>query len=260
VRNPLLFLTGGEKTTTSAMNHGSLVDALWTQPEDFSKLYVVQPEDAPSRPQERFREAKKPSQETLDGFAWWDAFTARTQGKTVVSQPEYADAMSAVSMLKQHSLASEIHAVSEKQLVLMGPCPLMPSIQSKCMFDLLPTSGPFSDAIVDLKTTRSLEERDLLSTTFNYDYVVKMAYYGILAEAAGFGIRKRAVLIWSRSSFPFDVIVRELDPADMELGRMVVVNRINALLRFDPSRLSDHYDTELKITSQPDWVRTAMMK
>jgi hypothetical protein len=81
-----------------------------------------------------------------------------------------------------------------------------------------------------------------------------------LAEAAGLGERPRGILIWQNSSFPWECHVREIDPADMALGRQVAINRVNALTRIDPSKLHLYFDTSLRTISLPDWCRTAYME
>lgn len=262
-RDPLMFLlNGGEQKETADMQWGSLIDTMWTESASvFASQYVILPEDAPQRPTEAMLNASKPSASSLARQQWWAEFEARASGKTVITHQQWMDAKSAVSMLNQNTLAREIHEVSEKQVALVGENPILPGTQAKCLFDLLPTSGPFVDAIVDLKTSGlGMEGNQLVKTMWRFDYVVKLAFYGILAEAAGFGPRPRGILIWQNASYPWDVHVREIDQADMALGRQVAINRVNALTRLDASKLHLHYDTSLKTISLADWQRQAYLE
>jgi hypothetical protein len=261
MRDPLSFLLGnGEVKQTAAMKWGSLIDCLWTTPELFNQEYIILPENAPQKPTDAMLNAAKPSPASLERQAWWNDFNRRSENKTTVAHDEHRDALSAVSMLNQNTLAREIWQASEKQVALVGNNPILPGTKAKCLFDLLPMGGPFVDAIVDLKETNDVSERGLVNTMHNFDYVMKLAFYGILAEAAGFGPRSRGILIWQNSSYPYDVHTREIDPKDMAIGRQVAINRCNTLTKLDARRLEQHFDVELKTLSMPDWSRNSHLK
>lgn len=258
-RNPLKFLLDKKREETGAMQWGSLVDALWTTPELFSSLYVVLPTDAPQRPTDVMLNAAKPSSQSIARQQWWASFDSNIKGRQTVTSEEYENAQSAISMLTQHDLARSIHAESQKQVALYGDSPVLPGTKAKCLMDLLPMSGPFSDAVVDLKTTNEIEERDTIYTIWKFDYIVKLAYYQILSEAAGLGPRPRAVIIWQRSSYPWDVCVRELDQKQVEIARVVAINRVLSLTKMSQNLLHKWYDVELKTTTLPDWVMNALI-
>ncbi len=260
-RDPLSFLLSapnGDKST-AAMEWGNLIDTLWTQAGQFDQIYIVLPEDAPQRPTQAMLDAKTSSPASVERQRWWKDFDARAEGKQTVSAADYDAAKSALAMLNANSLAREIWEASDKQVALYGNNPIMPGTKAKCLFDLLPLTGPFNDCIADLKSTNDTSEHGLEKTMRTFDYTVKLSFYGILAEAAGFGPRKRGILIWQKSSWPYDVHVREIDPVDMEIGRQVAINRCNALAKLDRRHLDRHYDTSLKISSLPDFARTAML-
>lgn len=261
-RDPLIFLLGnGEQTETDAMKWGAAVDCLWTEPPAvFATQYIVLPEDAPQKPTEAMLKAAKPTENSIMRQKWWADFEERCLNKTVISHQMLLDAKAAISMLNQNTLVREIWEVSDKQVALVGDSPIMPGTQAKCLFDLLPTSGPFVDAIVDLKTTGlGMHEKALGDTMWRFDYPVKLAYYGMLAEAAGLGERPRGILIWQNSSYPWECHVREIDPDDMALGRQVAINRVNALAKLDASKLHLHYDTRLRKLSLADWQRNSYL-
>jgi len=67
--------------TTPALRWGSIVDEAVFTPAEFAANSVVLPADAPSRPTERSRKAKKPSEETIRAVEFWDKFDAENAGK-----------------------------------------------------------------------------------------------------------------------------------------------------------------------------------
>ena len=260
-RDPLKMILC-QKEQTSEMQWGSLIDCLWTTPALFATEYVVVPDDAPKdvRGDKRVMDAKKPSQESLDRIAWWNAFDAQSEGRMALRATELQEAKAAVSMLNQHTVAKSIYDASERQVALVGPSPYYEGAMAKALLDLLPTSGPFVDAIPDLKTTGQMSEGQLKTTAYMFDYAVKLAYYGVMAEAAGFGPRPRGVLIWQDSAFPYEVKVREIPRAQMDAARQVVIKRHKKLLTINPQDMRPHFDTPIQEMPLPDWVMNAYMQ
>jgi exodeoxyribonuclease VIII len=260
-RNPLKMVLC-QREETGEMQWGSLVDCLWTTPGQFAAEYAVLPEDAPRdvRGDKRIMNAKKPSRDSLDAIKWWQGHDAANAGKTPIKQAQLEEAKMAVSMLNQNDLARQIWEQSQKQVALVGDSPYVPEAKAKCLMDLLPMEGSFVDAICDLKTTGQMGEGQLLSTAFTFDYIFKLAYYGVLAELAGFGPRPRGVIIWQNASFPFEVKTRELPQTQMSAIRAIILRRHQKLASINPADMRPHFDTTLKETPLPDWAMNAYMQ
>lgn len=259
VKDPLTFLLGKEFKTTGAMDHGSLVDCLWTTPEHFENQYIVLPEDAPQRPTEAMLAAKNPSQSSIDRQRWWNDFERKCVGKEVVTASDHANAVGALRMLQQHPIASEMIESSLTQVALLGDSPWLAGTQAKCLFDLLPMEGRFSDSIIDLKTTNDPSDYAVLGIMHRFEYHLKMAYYRKLAEAAGFGKRPKAYFIWQRSSFPFDVHVRQVDEADLMIGEHLVMKRLEMMQRMKIGEITPYFDNEVSVLPMADWMRNSAL-
>ena len=253
VRNPLEFLLAPPKKVTAQMEWGSLVDCMWTTPEHFADYYIVLPENAPQRPTEAMLNAKKPSDSSLERQRWWEEFERSVNGRTVVTHEMWQEARAAVRMLEDHDVAAGIKADSDRQVALVGDNPLMPNTQAKCLMDLLPLEGQWSFAVVDLKTTSSLSDYALRETMWDFDYVMKLGFYSLLAEAANYGIRCQAVIIWQSSRFPYEVKVREIPSKHLMIGREVAMKRMRKLASINPLRIADHYDLSVKEMGLADW-------
>lgn len=259
-RDVVRFLAGGFEKKTSCMSWGSLVDALWTQPDTFKDDYVVLPDDAPADLR-RFSDAKKPSQGTLESIAWWNGFEARNDGKEVVKEAEHKQVLQAVSMLNQHAVARDLLENSATQVALVGESPFIPGTRAKCLIDLLPDGdGIWGDAVVDLKTTNDIDDHALVNTAFKFDYLVKLGYYALLVEAAGLGVRDRFVIIWQSSSFPYEVKVRQFRKEEALVGKLVAGRRVLALTQMSAMRISRHYDLEVNEMHVPEWQLNLLLK
>lgn len=263
IRNPIRFLTMGETKTTDAMEWGNIVDCLYTTPELFAQFYKVLPQDAPKKPTSAQLEAKKPAPKTVEQINWWMTFEREAEGKTVLDYETYSKAQIAVKMLESHPVAAQIKHNSIKQAVLMGDAPpllgLPPGSKCKGMMDFLPTSGSFADAITDLKTTNDLSDNLLHNTMFTFDYVPKLAFYKIIAEAAGYGPRNRAVMIWSRSSAPYDVVTREVSSNDLMFGQQIIMKRLEKLKAMTPNNIDPYLEKDVKPMKLHEWAINAYL-
>lgn len=254
-RDPLNFLFGAPRKASKAMEWGNLVDMLWLTPELFNTTYIVLPADAPAKPTAAMLSAAKPGQASLDRQAWWTAWERKSAGLIPVKAATMAEAESAVSMLRQHKLASYIRDSSEAQVALTGSNPLGYPGQAKCLIDLLPTSGRFHGSVVDLKSTFDTTDRALATTIWRFEYHLKEAWYGLLLEAAGLGPINQHIHIWQRSKFPYDVHVREMCPVDIEVGTTLIHKRLRAMQMMDPQDVSALFDENLSTIELQPWQR-----
>jgi len=222
---------------TKALIIGAATHSAVLTPDLFKDAYAMAPEC---------------DRRTKEGKAVWEAAQAALKpGQKVLSFDDYQHVM---------DIADAVTKIWQAGHNAWNETPLFGKTEQGTPIKGIPDCISAEGWIYDLKTTSDTSEFGLVSTMHKFDYVTKMAYYGILAEAAGLGPRRRGILIWQNSSFPYDVHVREIDPHDMDIGRQVAVNRVNALLKLDPTHIERHFDTSLGTISLPDWARNAHLK
>lgn len=78
------------KEPTPAKRFGILVHLAILEPARFQASVITLPEDPPRRPSQRQRDAKKPSQATIEAIDFWDAWAVQSAGKLVVTAEELA--------------------------------------------------------------------------------------------------------------------------------------------------------------------------
>lgn len=270
-RNPLKFVLGMRKKQTADMSWGSKVDMLWLTPEEWEHHYCQLPQDAPRKPSVAQRNAKKPSQDTLDAIAWWDRWNTIAEGKSLIDPDEFEKVRKARDMLDAHPVASRIHAASDKQIVLggdiPGPC-LVPGAQCKVMLDLLPRQTctdvievdgqliPLNECIADLKQSHLVTEYGMKKAVSSFEYHMKMAWYRRIVEAWEGRPRPHTILIFQNKNAPHDVHVRLIDSADMEYGARLAQTRLDRLSQLNHRDIRPLFDSEVRTLSLSDWMKS----
>lgn len=96
------YITAGEETEeeTADMRFGKGFHMAFLEPERFDSVYAVMPSDAP-RDMRRFRDAKKPSIETLRSIDWWDNFEAKHAGHIFLTAKDYDDSRAMAESLRK---------------------------------------------------------------------------------------------------------------------------------------------------------------
>lgn len=187
-QSPYLWKHGPPFRKTDAMCWGSLVDCLVTTPELYDEEFIVSPFD-----DFRKTEAKE-----------WLA----VQKREVIKYAYYCEACKARDMMLFHLARHSVLHV-EKQAHKFAVIEHDGARYNvKALADLL---AP--DAVHDIKTTGSLEERAIRKTILERGYHVQGALYCDLFE------RERFVLHFQESSPPYRTRRVDLTVADLEEGR-----------------------------------------
>ena len=71
---------------TEAQEIGTLTHLSVLEPEEYARKTVLKPADAPRKPTDAQRNAKKPSEDTIAAIKWWDDWSAANAGKTELSK------------------------------------------------------------------------------------------------------------------------------------------------------------------------------
>lgn len=158
---------------TDAMRQGSLVDCLITQPDEFTKLFAIIPDDAPKKPTSAQINAKKPSEATVEAIAWWDEFRVSTKGKDVISADWYATALEIRQRLMDDPEIGPIlraDRVSQKPHFYQDPetgleCRYMPDIEN--------------EDLIDLKKAASAHPRHFNAQLYKLGYDIQLSHYSL---------------------------------------------------------------------------------
>jgi exodeoxyribonuclease VIII len=181
-RAPALYRYRRDNPTprTDAMRWGSLVHTAILEPDKFADSVIIIPDDAPSRPTKKQREAKKPSTATLEAIAWWQAFDAAVIDREPITIDEHAELLATRDAAWADPIARK--ALSQIELAETSIFWKSNDIECRCRPDAILTSG----AILDLKTTRDAAPDPFAKSIAAFRYHVQAAFYSDgYAEAFG---------------------------------------------------------------------------
>lgn len=188
---------------TDAMRLGSLTHAAILEPDTVADLAVVSP---------------FPAFTTKGAKAWRDEH--RAAGRLVVTSDQYDRALAVRDAVRSHPAAANYlrRGEAERSIVWTDE-PTGLTCKGRMDWWACPS-------IVDIKTTRSIDERRLRSQMESLGVFSQLAMYRMGALALGMAVDPRCVIIAVETEPPHDVGVFLLDPG----GLREVADEVRALL------------------------------
>jgi exodeoxyribonuclease VIII len=232
---------------------GTLAHCAVLEPEEFFDRYVVTPSDAPRKPTEAQRNAKKPSPETIESIAWWDAFYQRNIGKEIITQEQSDTAW------KQRDSVLTIPDVAE---ALASGMPEVSAfwtdeetgILCKCRPDWVHPCDDGSVILVDLKTTTDASPREFSRSIAKWRYHVQAAWYADgYAKASGLTVRG-FVFAAVETDFPHLPAAYMLDDDSIDQGRTDYRRNLETYAECLACGIWPGYEKEIQLTRIPNWA------
>lgn len=187
LRNAQRWVKGYQSPESKAMQFGSLLDCVLLTPTQWPRRYAVLPEDAPRRPSDRQRNAKKQSDSSKESIAFWDRFIQHNPGE-IISSELNAAAYGAANRIKEDPAIAELLLTASKQLMIVAEWHDLTGlvVPLKCLIDIVPSAEHpvYSNALFDLKTTSNASKRSFSKDAMKYRYDLQGAFYLDLFNAA----------------------------------------------------------------------------
>lgn len=206
---PARWRLGFEDEGTKAMEWGSLLDVLITQPGKFESLYAVAPKEYPGTPK------KKGDPVEMKPWNWNSNFCAawrtaqEAAGKTVVRDDVAKEAFAAQDRLMEDKILSDFIFRSRKQVfVMVEYCDKETGVvvPFKCLIDFVPPSNDseYGNTIGDLKTTVDASPRKWRRTVFEQGWHIQAAVYIDAINAATGANYTQMAHVVSESKPPYE--------------------------------------------------------
>lgn len=218
----------GMNAETASQLHGTLAHCAILEPDEFGKRYVFTPADAPRRPTEVQRNAKKPSDETIAAIAWWDEFNAANAGKQVITVDQYSTAWRQAESVRRDPQIRELLSAgrAEQSAYWMDP---VTGLLCKCRPDWIHPVGDSGVILCDVKTFDSAKPDDFARQAGRMGYHRQRAYYGDGYEIAADTTVHDFVFIVVEDKWPFACCPVMLGERSVEQGRREYRRHLNTL-------------------------------
>lgn len=230
-------------TSTSAMEFGTLFHSYILEPDKFKSLAISEDEFILSHPEAV--ESGTPNRRLKVYQEWKKAIPSNM---ILLTQEQMSNLQGMKGMVYSHPLANKLLSMEGKTEIpifwdYMG-------IKCKAKIDRLVETKE-ENIVIDLKKTQDCTRID--RTIIDYEYYRQLAYYGLGMEVLT-GKPTRSVFIFCEEQAPHGVMVVELCPEYIAVGRDRVNAVINQYKSFTPSLPKTVYGGGLEIASPPEWL------
>jgi len=214
------------KDQTPAQFAGVLFHAALLEPERFAEQYTVRPDDMPTKPQDKWRTAKKPSAETLANIAAYDEFMARFAGVEFVKREQYEQAQAMAASVRNDPHTGPFFANAETELTIVW---IDEATQLLCKgrIDVLSNIDGVT-YLCDPKGTASTVARRFGNEANRMLYHCQLAHYAAGLRALGQTV-DRVFLLACEFSGCYDPAAFELTPEQLELGEEIRAGLLSRL-------------------------------
>lgn len=188
--------------------HGNLAHCSFLEPNEFTKRYVILPEDAPKKPTAAQWNAKKPSPESVMAMEWWSEFGKKNSGKRIITAEE------GETCFRQSENLNRLQGVwggfSMEQLMEDGTPEVsafwndpLTGIACRCRPDLVVKINDKQVVLMDVKTYSSASPVEVRRQIARKGYWRQAAHYSIgYSLASGMQVVD-FVFLFVGSTYPF---------------------------------------------------------
>jgi len=231
VKSPYKWLHGKKRESTPAMDFGRLVHAIALTPEDLGE-FVKSPFD-----NFRTKEAQNWKTEAIES------------GMTIVSDEDFDKAHAISKLFWERSFWEDQSEDGETEVAVYSQ---IGDTKLKGMIDFVPAS---SNALVDLKTTASIDGIDgLTRTIISRGYHWQAALYLDLWNAATGETRNEFLFCFVETSSPHESAWVNLDDSLIQIGRN---GYMQALSKWTQCLKTNHFPKQIEgiqTISAPRWL------
>lgn len=177
-------------------------------PDLFASRYVGEPIGAPMRPTDAMRNAKSPSDSSIERVAFWNKWDAENAGKIVMSADQFALIEAMHAALMRDPEIAELFREGDSEVTLRCTDEVS-GLRCKARADRWNRS---KRRMADLKTTDDASERGFGRSVVRYGYDITHAHYCEVAKACGEPLNDYLIVAQEKRA-PYLAVVYQLDVA-----------------------------------------------
>lgn len=192
---------------------GKALHCALLEPDRFAERYAILPADAPDRPTQAMRQAKKPSESSVARVAWWDAWEAENADRIVLSRSDYDRAQYMGDAGRADPVVGALLDGGQREVTLRWtdedtglPC----KARADIWHEEIAICG-------DPKSVASAHPRAWERAILNFDYHLQHVHYSEGFKACGHPLKHFLFVLMEREP-PYVVQTRQIDAQFEELG------------------------------------------
>lgn len=224
-------------------------------PELFSARYVGEPKNAPMRPTDAMRNAKSPSQSSIDRVSFWNDWDAKNMRKIVISEADFSLIEIMHAALMSDPEIADLFSDGESEVTLRWTDEET-GLSCKARADRW---NRRNRKMADLKSTEDASPRGFARSVVKYGYDVTMAHYSEGARACGEPIEKYLIVAQEKKP-PYLAALYELDPAGESRGYEIRQRSMETMASCLASNQWPGYPRGVQTLSLPDWAIASEME
>ena len=243
------WLECGDEEESKALAFGRALHCAVLEPELFAASYVEPVEHPFRRPSTVQRNAKKPSQQTLEAIAYWDEWEAVNAGRTEITLLDKQTLLGMAGSIHCHPLAARLleGGIAEATAIWNDP---RQALLCKARMDYyLPERG----LVVDLKSTEDASPEEFTRSVARYRYHVQHAHYASAFAATGNELRA-FLFVPVEKTPPYAVAVHCIDAEAEGRGMELRDRAMDTLNRCLASDSWPAYEPRIHNLSLPVWA------
>jgi hypothetical protein len=218
-------------------------------PDLFASRYVGEPINAPMRPTDAMRNAKNPSQSSIDRVAFWDAWDAENAGKLIISAESFALIEAMHAALMKNPDAAELLGEGDSEVTLRWTDEET-GLRCKARADRWLRRRRI---MADLKTTDDASERGFGRSVVRYGYDVTHAHYCEGAKACGEPVEEYRIIVQEKRK-PYLSVVYHLDAAAEARGYEIRQRGFQMMAACMASNTWPGYPSGVQPLALPGWA------
>lgn len=233
---------------------GNLMHAALLEPHAFSDRYIMEPVDAPKRPDKRQLEAAKPSAKTIEAIEWWRDFGERNAGKTVITVEQYEVAFRQADSIRR---IGEVKRALDKGIAESSSYATDPAtgLWLRCRPDWEYLATASTSILLDAKSCSDAGAEAFGLQIARKKYHKQQAFYKKTHQLATGKKVGGFIFLAVEATYPYAANAVVLDDAAVTLGEELVERDLATLKRCQELGMWPSYgDGNLTKTSLPKWA------
>lgn len=232
---------------------GTLAHCAILERSEFSKRYVVEPDDAPRRPTIRQLNAENPSEATLKAIEYWKHFKEANPDKRVISKEQLKVALAQSKAVFDLPDIAQLLAVGEAETSAYYTDPET-GVLCKCRPDFVHHVDENSVILIDVKTFNDASPKEFARQVARKRYHVQDAYYrDVYAGATGKKVLA-FVFLTVETQWPFKASASMLTEQSVEQGRIEYRRNLEKYAQGVKSNNWTGFEGGIELISLPGWA------